>query len=805
MGSEKKPFKRKKKYSREDSLDLGTFSTSTEIKRSLIRKSRQSTADSDESWLKPYLQYDTPSPIPNPKDNSPSRESDLSSLISPEKLRLYPKREPSVVNVKSKGTGPHDNRLAKSQGDYREPSLRRGFGKEYAYAVEQPKAPRGDVNPAGHRPMIAIKKPAPVQYHSPPGYRTTQKGSEIVRSEGLCARQPSDSRDSRLWPIESQQKLVLTACLDLKAIFMDVAVKEQVFWESVAFQIFSEPSTSLLSCMRQWTVLKSIVFDWCQAYKCQRIEARMEVNALFDQWNKVYDSVLLERFGRRVVVTDKGMVEEPDNVPEAIMSKGEPVIATMELEDRGGPNCESATVAPQRERENSTARSEGEFCPKSELAAAAPRAELENPTEEHENRIASASESAVALPQSEPKFSTTEFEDRIWPAVEKAFLPFAERKILEWVEKKLQERMKELGSLTRPPLLKADSSPESYLTYVSYLKGRIHATGKKSTSIRETEAVMSMAVDLLPDVKEHLRKDLRGEHMGVDDNENDAESSGAIHEEGHDERSEEAYGKYSEDDVSCYQPSIIDSIEPRTPLVTPRITAQLRFYESKYVEAVRAAKAQKEAEDEAIRLLGENQPKKRKAPDDDLHGLAIRSRSNECKPVRHRVPETSVAPARKKQCLEELQPNRSPASSSISPGFPPIEQMFSSSLARESSAITQPTPTPAGRGLRGMNDSPIFGPFDDDATPALKPLVRADPSPGLFVTPDRPPSGQSDRLFRIKKSASRSPVLNERGAYSEKAEAPRFREETAEYQAMSPKSRDMMMYRAIRDMREKRY
>jgi hypothetical protein len=50
--------------------------------------------------------------------------------------------------------------------------------------------------------------------------------------------------------------------------------------------------------------------------------------------------------------------------------------------------------------------------------------------------------------------------------------------------------------------------------------------------------------------------------------------SGMSDDEGHDEILEDV--EDVEDDVSCYQPSILDSIEPRTPVVTPRVKAQLK-------------------------------------------------------------------------------------------------------------------------------------------------------------------------------------------------------------------------------------
>ncbi|KAM0339892.1 hypothetical protein ACHAPU_010724 [Fusarium lateritium] len=828
MGSEKKSSKKKKKSSREYSLELGTVSTSNEMERSFIRKSRQSTEDSDESWLKPDLRHDTPAPVPklnvNTGNKSPSVESDVFSLISPEKLRLHPKRAASVVNIKNKGTGPHDNRLVKSQGDYREPSLRRGSGKPYTapevlnkipatetgesyqhkaqstelvvgsssqqtqplncqklsgndlFAINRPKASRSDVNPVGHRPLAAVKKPPTVQSDLPSKH--DNKKEEIFKVSP--DRESADCSTDQVYDGE-QQKSIIKACLQSKLLYLRTKRTErQKFWLVVKSLIgFLPPSTT-------WHMLYKVVRTWSKPRLVQLkmgtlakpSSARMELDTLIDQWNKVKAMKYGLKTSDYVEVTNKNVASESGS--------------------------ESEIAASQSKPDSSTVQSEGKLCPDREHVVAVPHGELESSTAELKDVSGPGSESAITSPQSEHQIFTTEFDDRIWPRVESLLLPLAERRLIDWLDDKLQERMQELESLTRPPLLKADSSPESYHTYVSYLKGRIQATGKNSTSIRETEAVMSMAIDLLPDIKEHLRKELKVEHMDVDEDEDDAEGNGVIHGEGHEECSEEIYSKDSEDDASCYQPSVIDSIEPRTPVVTPRVMAQLRFYESKYLEAARAAKAQKEAEDEALRSLDDNQTKKRKAPDDDTHGLFIRSKSSEHRPVRYQVPETPDVPARKKQCVEGHHPYSSPASTFSSPGLPPTEELFSSSFPRDSSAITQPTPTPAGSGLRKMSKSQTSDAFGNFATSTPKTPARANHSPGLFVTPDLPPSGQSDRLFRIKKSASRNAVLKKTGAYREKAEAPRFREETAEYQAMSPESRDMMMYRAIRDMREKR-
>lgn len=392
-------------------------------------------------------------------------------------------------------------------------------------------------------------------------------------------------------------------------------------------------------------------------------------------------------------------------------------------------------------------------------------------------------------PRCKPGTLMTDFDEKIWPAVKEILIPFAESKIVELIENKLQGRVDELESLIRAPTLKGNSSPETYYAYLNHLRGRIHATGKSSTLIRESEAVISLIADLLPSAEMNLRQQLVGD---VEEHDGD---SGMSENEGHDESQEDIEDE--EDAVPCYQPSILDSIEPRTPIVTPRVMAQLRKYENRYVEALRVAEAQQEVEDEALQSLDDN-GHGRNVPAEAIKGLAIRNKSTGLA-----APNTPEGRAKKRQCLKEHQLGSSPPSSPTSP-FPSVEQLFSSSMGRESSAITQPTPVPPRSSFGATKKRKNPYDFGENGSPAPKAALHAQESPGLFVTPDPSLSGRSDRLFKFKKSVSRSVALGKkRASENEKyAEASRFREETAEYQALSPNERETMMYRAIKEMRK---
>ncbi|KAG5658678.1 hypothetical protein KAF25_010859 [Fusarium avenaceum] len=763
MGSHKKSPKKKKQAPREYSLEVGTEPTFSNMERSSVR---QGTQDSDESWLRYYLADNTPTPLPKKKQvikPQPKGSEDI-PLISPEKLKIKPSRQSSVANIKSKGTGPHDNKLAKAQGTYREPSLRRGSGMPFdtpnafrkipstetsntrhdetqstesvaghstknsqpssgqkangndPYGIDRPKAQRGDLNPVGHHPLAIVKKTAPVQNNAPPrpaNKKDDEKQDEATENLKSKKREDPVTRSSDYIPNEKES--ILKICFTLKDIyFSQPKYHEQEFWEAVACQL---PIHSQYK--DNWKNLKHMVDRWCRARRHElrdgtldkSTNAGIELHALIDQWNSVYATRFCRENRGFLNFVDERPVEQPLDVPEPT-----------------APRCKPGT-------------------------------------------------------------SMTDFDEKIWPAVKEILIPFAESKIVELIENKLQGRIDELQSLVRAPTLKGNSSPETYYAYLNYLRGRIHATGKSSTLIRESEAVISLIADLLPSAEMNLRQQLVGdveEHDG---------GSGMSEHEGHDESHEDI--EDDEDAVSCYQPSILDSIEPRTPIVTPRVMAQLRKYENIYVEALRVAEAHQEVEDEALQSLDDN-GHGRNAPADAIKGLAIRNKSTGLA-----APNTPEGPARKKQCLKEHQLGSSPPSSPNSP-FPSVEQLFSSSMGRESSAITQPTPVPPRSSFGATKKRKNPYDFGENGSPAPKATLHSQESPGLFVTPDPSLSGRSDRLFKFKKSVSRSVVLGKkRASENEKyAEVSRFREETAEYQALSPNERETMMYRAIKEMRK---
>lgn len=185
MGSHKKSPKKKKQPYREYSMDLGTEPTFSNMERSSVR---QGTQDSDESWLRYYLHDNTPTPAQKKKHTikSQPKESDDESLVSSEKLKIQPSRLPSVANIKSKGTGPHDNKLAKAQGTYREPSLRRGSDMTFNTPHAFKKIPSTEASNTGHNEAQSTESVAgPSTQKLQPSNGQKPSGNDLVSEENI--------------------------------------------------------------------------------------------------------------------------------------------------------------------------------------------------------------------------------------------------------------------------------------------------------------------------------------------------------------------------------------------------------------------------------------------------------------------------------------------------------------------------------------------------------------------------------------------------------------------------------------------
>ncbi|RGP68851.1 hypothetical protein FSPOR_5057 [Fusarium sporotrichioides] len=439
-------------------------------------------------------------------------------------------------------------------------------------------------------------------------------------------------------------------------------------------------------------------------------------------------------------------------------------------------------------------------------------------------------------PQPEPeppkihsRLTTADFESVIWPSIQEKVRSLVEEKVSQHVERMLRERKAELESLTRPPLLKADSSPELYHAYVQFLQERIKATAKNSPMIRKTEAVMSLVMDLESGLEISLRKHLaqiaarengqEDQDLAIGEREDHEEEYHGIDDEDTIIIPDEDHSDYQDDpDDVDEEDRILPSTERCTPVTSPRIMNQLRKYNTRYQESRRRAASESEAHSRVLGPLSgySNIPTGISEPQ-EASGTPRKVIELEDTPNSKGEPERILNPKKrelaktpsptraisKRRCTAKHSPRltHSPASSESS-YFPSLAEIFNSSLGRQSSPATQPSPSRSQHSLfNSPTPSPAMsrqketGDISGNTGAAPKPPVPLfSESPGLFMTPDPVSTNKS---FDFKRSASRS--AQEVGQTQHESKSPaRFRESTADFEAMDPSEQLLLLFRKIR-------
>ncbi|KAM0419178.1 hypothetical protein ACHAPD_002731 [Fusarium lateritium] len=429
---------------------------------------------------------------------------------------------------------------------------------------------------------------------------------------------------------------------------------------------------------------------------------------------------------------------------------------------------------------------------------------------------------------------TTDFESVIWPEMQEKVRSLIEVKVSEHMEAMLQERKTELESLTRPPLLKADSSPEVYLAYVQFLQHRIKSTAKNTPMMRKTEAVMSLAMDLEPGIEKCLREHLvqitaeentqvESQDLAMTERECVEEEELEIDDEDIVTIPDENDSDYQDDpDDVDEEDEILPSIECLTPVTTPTTVNQLKRYEKRYKEYCRSAASEREVHsrvfspldgytnipnddsDEPRQACGlPETPSKLNELEETPDGKWELGKISNDKKRSFKMTPTPTKAVSKRRCTVKHSPGFTSPVSSMSSYFPSLQEMFSSSLGRQSSPATQPspsrrqpslahspTPSPAVRRSVGTEDTS----GSTGATHKPPPVPLFGESPGLFVTPD-PTSNTSP--FTFKQSASSSTRKVER-TQREGTLTTRFRETAADFEAMDTSEKLLLLFKMSR-------
>jgi hypothetical protein len=175
---------KKKKSSRQDSFSVETPRFSN-MKTSLAQNSRHVSRDST-SWMDHHV---SPAFTSETRVETSKNTHSKATVVKPsfESIKSCV-RDPSF-DIKDAGTGHHDNRLTKDPpGQFREPSLRRGYGMTY----ETPKAFK----------YVTAKEESRTSYYS----------SQTV--ESLAETEPQSSSSAPRGPLPNNQPPLLTKSND---------------------------------------------------------------------------------------------------------------------------------------------------------------------------------------------------------------------------------------------------------------------------------------------------------------------------------------------------------------------------------------------------------------------------------------------------------------------------------------------------------------------------------------------------------------------------------------------------------------
>ncbi|KAF7553315.1 hypothetical protein G7Z17_g3735 [Cylindrodendrum hubeiense] len=351
---------------------------------------------------------DVSQPISSSPFNTPSRQT-------------QPQSRPVV-----RGTGAHDNHLTRAQGNYRGPSMRRGSGM----VVETPKEMR--------KAIVKKKKngewsnhPTQVSATTPKPSKTSEisKETKILKKEPLATitdwgklphrpqrgdipplvvRQPISVEASSKGILSMPERTdILNLCVAAEKDYLGLQPvlnhTEEEFWVAILQQIEHTPRNKFTD----WKHLRTQVNSWCDQRRKELREGilspprdlRHELDTAIDSWNKIW--------AQRFTTLYKGY-----------------------------------------------------------------------------------------------------FESAIWTLVGNRVLSFVQEELYGWINTVLENRRDELDTQSRPHLLRGNNNRKAYGECLGDLQDKVKSDGLQ---IREAEAIMSLLVDIQPGLEKIIHQ-----HMGQD-------------------------------------------------------------------------------------------------------------------------------------------------------------------------------------------------------------------------------------------------------------------------------------------------
>lgn len=427
----------------------------------------------------------------------------------------------------------------------------------------------------------------------------------------------------------------------------------------------------------------------------------------------------------------------------------------------------------------------------------------------------------------------------IWKVGEERIIPYLRQELPIILKRMLQEREQELANLARLPVLAKGSNIEEYRKYLENLTDRIPTVGPSSFHVQQTEALLSLVHDLTPGLEKSLLQETsRVETRAIahGNYETDRHQGYIVrtfrqNNDGPDSRNFEDRAEdidtmattYHHDRVSPIlgEPTprshhqmddILPSTETLTPATTPNTLDKLHQYEQAHLRNVQSVKAGQTAR---------NQPALKRKTTESLETCTPETNSKRARiEVGQSEPPNSVAstfsfPSVSRLALsmrsktgppsdQNAQEDTPSAASGVETiasheGVTPAKPLSRTMSRLTRSAEAMSTPSPQEKFIR---------PAAPRATEALHQNTGATPRPKKKRAAEVEAShgramNRVNQTYQTINTAGPSDAIDEADATDEEASFRRFRESTEDFHAMTPSSREQMLYRAVKSMYKK--
>ena len=421
------------------------------------------------------------------------------------------------------------------------------------------------------------------------------------------------------------------------------------------------------------------------------------------------------------------------------------------------------------------------------------------------------------------------FHTAMQQATEDKIIAYVREELPNILRGMLQEREQELATFTRPPVLAKGSSLEVYQEYVQQLKDGIEARCINGVQVQRTEALVSLVLDHMPGLEKTVLRENKSGDVEGDDLDNEESDQATDNDDSPEESDSEESGDHGDtndtDDtdndpdyvVPTNEPdqgspilgepitsirnrlgAALPSIDGATPTTTPRTLNKLQNYEREYERVYRH---------EISRSAPEPPSTKRKASESVLNAtpcvVAKRARTED--PQNHTpgsVASDFSFPSISKLVLPK-KPSDSTASASNTQQDQPLAGGDVSAAISGGSAVLGNSPVPTQRRLTQLPD-PSYTPSPQERDTRPSSEAQA-PRQITFATPHRKKKTKPPGLSQSKPSKGTKHRHDDSDDDESGDEPPRqFRESTADFHAMTPQSRETLLFQAVKAMYRQR-